>query len=74
MRRASAIVMVLAALTLTACSSSPKHATVADCVTWLTKQLAEHGTDPAGMGPDILKKCESNKDTMTEAKFDSIFG
>lgn len=72
MRRASAIVIVMLALSLTACA--PKHATVADCVTWMTKQLEAHGTDPSTIGADIAQKCESNKNTMSETEFDRFLG
>jgi hypothetical protein len=68
MRRASAILIVALALALTACA--PKHATVADCITWMTKQLEARGTDTSAIGADIARQCESNKDSMSEAEFD----
>ena len=58
-------------LGLTACGE--KHATIQDCVTWLTVALEARGTDTTNIGSDIVDKCNENYKSMTQDKFDEIF-
>lgn len=74
MVRATALALVVAAaLTLTACASE-KHATVADCTMWMTRELQARGTDTSTVAADIVHQCEQNKDKMTQEEFDRFLG
>lgn len=78
---ATATVLVVVALTgcggprrpaLTAVPHG-QHATIDDCVLWLTQELTKHGTDTTLIKDDIVQKCRDNKAKMTQKKFDHIF-
>lgn len=71
-RLAVAALVAGSALSLTACAQ--QHATVADCVAWMSKQLTDRGSDPSLVASDIQRQCERNKDTMTPEEFDRFRG
>lgn len=64
----AAVSVVLSAFALGGCAQ--QHATVADCVSWMTQQLEARGTDSTLVTADIQRQCIRNKATMTEAEFD----
>jgi hypothetical protein len=72
-RRAGlALIVASLAVSLTGCGT--QHATVADCVTYLTKQVAAQGQDPTLVAEDMQRQCEQNKSTMTPEEFDRFRG
>lgn len=67
-----AVLVAGSALSLTACAQ--QHATVADCVAYLSKQVAAQGQDPSLVSTDMQRQCEENKRTMTTEEFDRFRG